>query len=63
MATHKINLKFFEVDDMAIFIKKYVLHGLEVLFEEASFGMCKSVPPTATRALFARGINWQVTCF
>ena len=43
LATHKISLKFFEVDGIAI-KKKYVLRGLEVLFGEASFGMCRIVP-------------------
>ena len=33
----------------------YVLRGWEVLVCEGSFGMCKIVPPIATRALICKG--------
>ena len=57
-APQRMNVKIFKVDDMSSFLKVYVLRPRRAHFCEASFGTCKIVHATATRATICKGQKW-----
>ena len=57
-APQRMNVKIFEVDDMSMFLKMYVLRLRRAHFCEAVFGTRKSVHATATTATICKGQKW-----
>ena len=58
VAPQRMNVKNFEVGDMSIFLKLYVLRLRRAHFYEANFGAWKIVHATATTAEICKGQKW-----